>query len=83
MSRRKHAWVQYHDVATSPEMDADILYTAQRSVESAVIEDFTDRVLHDIQELSHVAEECQSRHVRFGIQLAIREILRATEDFTS
>lgn len=82
MSRRKHAWAAYRESAKSPDMDSDILWMAERAVESAVLEDFTDDIFNNIAQLQHITEETQSRYVRLGIELALREISRTLDERT-
>lgn len=83
MSRKKHAWSAYRETASTPDMNPDILWMAERAVESAVLEDFTDALFDNIAQLQHITEETQSRHVRLGIELALREITRTLDEKTS
>lgn len=81
MGRRKHAWAAYECLDHLNE-DAVVLQRAQRLVEGATLEDFTDAVLERIGEMVSLAEETQSRHVALGMRLAVREILQVQDDWT-
>lgn len=81
MGRRKHAWAAYECLDHINE-EQDVLLRAQRLVEGAVIEDFTDAMLDRLGQLTDITDETQSRHVALGIRLAIREILQVQDDWT-
>ena len=81
MGRRKHAWAAYECLDHINE-EQDVLLRAQRLVEGAVIEDFTDAVLDRLGQLTDITDETQSRHVALGIRLALREILQVQDDWT-
>jgi len=82
MGRRKHAWAAYECLDPINE-EQDVLLRAQRLVEGAVIEDFTDALFERIGELVNLAEETQSRHVALGIRLAMRELQQVQDDWTA
>lgn len=81
MGRRKHAWAAYQCLDPINE-EQDVLQRAERLVEGAVIEDFTDTLFVRLGQLTDITDETQSRHVALGIRLAIREILQAQYDWT-
>lgn len=81
MGRRKHAWAAYRCLDQINEDDV-VLQRAERLVEGATLEDFTDTVFERIGELVNLAEETQSRHVALGIRLALRELLQVQDDWT-
>lgn len=82
MGRRKHAWAAYECLDQINEDDV-VLQRAQRLVEGATLEDFTDAVFERIGEVVSLAEETQSRHVVLGIRLALREILQVQDDWAA
>lgn len=80
MGRRKHAWAAYQCLDPINE-EQDVLQRAERLVEGAVIEDFTDALFVRLGQLTDITDETQSRHVALGIRLAIREILQVQYDW--
>lgn len=72
MSFRKHAWGALWDAVYNNTDDTEKYESA---VECAVIEDFTNDILHELQQLEELAQESGQTSVVLGIKLAIRQIM--------
>lgn len=81
MGRRKHAWAAY-EMAQAELAGDDRVFHAERSVEGAVIEDFTDALFERIGQLEDVIADTESRHVLLGVRLALREMHNTLNDWT-
>lgn len=81
MGRRKHAWAAYQCLDPINE-EQDVLQRAERLVQGAIIEDFTDALFERLDELVTLADETQSRHVALGLRMAIRELHKTQDDWT-
>lgn len=72
MSWRKHAWAALWDAVDKA---PDEIYNYEMKVESAVIEDFTNDLMHELEQLEELARESGQKSVVLGIKLAVRQIM--------
>lgn len=80
MGERKWAWDALYEVHRTPNREGDELWRAERYVESAVISEFISDVYEATAELTQMTEECGQHGVMLGIQLALREMRKLSDE---
>lgn len=78
MSRKKHSW---NALWTLRENDATIddIFNAERVVECAIAEDFSDSVYEETEQLLNMLEVAPNNDIKLGILLA-QHAMRKTLD---
>ena len=82
MSRKKHAWNALWD-CVGAHATVDEIFRAERAVENAVIEDFTDRVYEEIEQLFSLLDAAPNDDIKLGILLAENAMRKTLDNWYS
>lgn len=81
MSRKKHAWTAFWNVQQSG--TSDELHRAERVVEAASVEDFTDLVYEETEQLLNLLDQAPNNDIRLGILMTLDAIRKTLNNWYS